>query len=532
MGKIIGIDLGTTNSVVAVMERGKPRAIDTLEGYRTMPSVVAFTESGERLVGHAARRQASANPENTIYSVSRLLGRRFIEVQNDIRRLPYKVMAAPDGSCRLLVRNKEYCPQEIAAMILRKLKEAAERFLGASVAQAVMAVPGYSNARQLQAIKDAAMIAGLEVLRLVKTPAAVALAHGLDKKGDEAIAVFDFGGGTLDISILEVGQGVVQVNSTSGDTHLGGDDFDRRVADWLIEEFFKDHRIDLSQSPMAIQRLRDAAEEAKMDLSTFSETEVNVPYITADASGAKHLRLKLSRSVFESKCQDIFQRSVQPVKQALQDAVLTQDRIDEVLLVGGSTRMPLVNQIVRDFFQCQEPRRCANPDEAVALGAAIQAGTLEGDVKDLLLLEATSLPLGVETVAGAQPLALPVETCGGVSTTLIAPNTSIPTRKNETFSTVTDNQTCVVVHVLEGNAGATAENVSLGKLELAGIPAAPRGKPQIEVTFDIDANGVLTVGVADLGTGNHVQATMGASGALTSEEIERMAMEAELHSRD
>jgi len=518
MAKIIGIDLGTTNSVVAVMEGGEPSVIANPEGGRTTPSVVGFTKSGERLVGQVAKRQAITNPENTVYSIKRFMGRRFSEVQNEIKTVPYKVVAAAGGGdVRVVALGKEYSPPEISAMILQKMKDAAEQYLGEKVSQAVITVPAYFNDSQRQATKDAGKIAGLEVLRIVNEPTAAALAYGLDKKKDETIAVYDFGGGTFDISILEVGEGVVEVKSTNGDTHLGGDDIDKRIIDWIVDEFRKDQGIDLSKDRMALQRLKEAAEKAKMELSTVLETDINLPFITADASGPKHLNLKLTRARFEQMCEDIFQRSVNPVKQALKDAGVGPEKIDEVVLVGGSTRIPRIQQIVKDLFGGKEPHKGVNPDEVVAVGAAVQAGVLGGEVKDLLLLDVTPLTLGVETL-------------GGVSTPLIQRNTTIPTRKSETFSTAADNQTSVEIHVLQGERQKAADNRTLGKFHLVGIPPAPRGVPQVEVTFDIDANGILNVSAKDLGTGKEQKITITSSGGLAKDEIERMTKEAELHS--
>ncbi len=519
MGKIIGIDLGTTNSVVAVMEGGDPKVITNPEGGRTTPSVVAFTKSGERLVGQVAKRQAITNPENTVYSIKRFMGRRFNEVQGEIKTVPYKVVSATNGDCRVMAMGKEYSPPEISAMILQKMRDAAAQYLGENVTQAVVTVPAYFNDSQRQATKDAGKIAGLEVLRIVNEPTAAALAYGLDKKKDETIAVYDFGGGTFDISILEVGEGVVEVKSTNGDTHLGGDDIDKRVMDWIVEEFRKDQGIDLAKDRMALQRLKEAAEKAKMELSTVLETEINLPFITADASGPKHLSLKLTRSRFEQMCEDIFQRSVGPVKQALRDAGVEPSKIDEVVLVGGSTRIPRVQQIVKDLFNGKEPHKGVNPDEVVAVGAAVQAGVLGGEVKDLLLLDVTPLTLGVETL-------------GGVRTPLIQRNTTIPTRKTETFSTAADNQTSVEIHVLQGEREMAKDNRTLGKFHLVGIPTAPRGIPQIEVTFDIDANGILNVSAKDLGTSREQKITITSSSGLSKDEVERMNKEAELHAEE
>jgi len=519
MGKVIGIDLGTTNSVVAVMESGDPVVITNPEGSRLTPSVVGFTKSGERLVGQVARRQAITNPENTIYSIKRFMGRRFGEVQNEIKTVPFKVVEGPNGEARVVALGKEYTPPEISAMILQKMREAAEQYLGEKVTQAVITVPAYFNDSQRQATKDAGKIAGLEVLRIVNEPTAAALAYGLDKKKDETIAVYDFGGGTFDISILEVGEGVVEVKSTNGDTHLGGDDIDKRIMDWIVAEFRKDQGIDVSKDRMALQRLREAAEKAKMELSTLLEAEINLPFITADAAGPKHLNMKLTRARFEQMCEDIFQRSVGPVKQALQDASLTPDKIHEVVLVGGSTRIPRVQQIVKDLFFGKEPHKGVNPDEVVAVGAAVQAGVLVGEVKDLLLLDVTPLTLGVETL-------------GGVMTPLIQRNTTIPTRKTDVFSTAADNQTSVEIHVLQGERPMARDNRTLGKFHLVGIPTAPRGIPQIEVTFDIDANGILNVSAKDLATAREQKITITSSSGLNKEEVERMTKEAELHGEE
>ena len=519
MGKIIGIDLGTTNSVVAVMEGGEPTVITNPEGGRTTPSVVAFTRTGERLVGQVAKRQAITNPENTVYSIKRFLGRRFNEVQAEIKTVPFKVMSGPHGDARVTAQGKEYSPPEISAMILQKMKDAAEQYLGEKITQAVITTPAYFNDSQRQATKDAGKIAGLEVLRIVNEPTAAALAYGLDKKKDETIAVYDFGGGTFDISILEVGEGVVEVKSTNGDTHLGGDDIDKRVMDWIVDEFKKEEGIDLTKDRMALQRLKEAAEKAKCELSTVMETEINLPFITADATGPKHLLKKLTRARFEQMCEDIFQRSVGPVKQALQDAGMGPEKIDEVVLVGGSTRIPRVQQIVRNLFNGKEPHKGVNPDEVVAVGAAVQAGVLGGEVKDLLLLDVTPLTLGVETL-------------GGILTPLIQRNSTIPTRKTEVFSTAADNQTSVEIHVLQGERPMARDNRTLGKFHLVGIPLAPRGLPQIEVTFDIDANGILNVSAKDKGTGNEQRITITSSSGLSKDEVERMTKEGELHAEE
>jgi len=515
MSKIIGIDLGTTNSVVSVMEGGTPAVIPNQEGGRTTPSVVAFTKSGERLVGQVAKRQAVTNPENTVYSIKRFMGRRINEVSEEMKLVPYKVVAGENGDARVDIQGKKYTPPEISAMILNKLKEAAEAYLGEKVTKAVITVPAYFNDAQRQATKDAGQIAGLEVMRIINEPTAAALAYGLDKKKDETIAVYDFGGGTFDISILEVGDGVVEVKSTNGDTHLGGDNIDQRIIDWLIQEFKKDQGVDVSKDQMALQRLKEAAEKAKIELSTLLETEVNLPFLTADASGPKHLTIKLTRARFEQMVDDILQRSVGPCKQALQDAGVTPQNIDEVVLVGGSTRIPKVQQMVRDLFG-KEPNKSVNPDEVVAVGAAVQGGVLGGEVKDVLLLDVTPLSLGIETL-------------GGVFTKLIERNTTIPTRKSEVFSTAADNQTSVEIKVYQGERAMARDNRMLGVFQLVGIPSAPRGIPQIEVTFDIDANGILNVTAKDRATNNEQKITITSSSGLSKDEVEKMARDAESH---
>ncbi len=518
MSKIIGIDLGTTNSVVAVMEGGEPTVITNSEGGRTTPSVVAFTKDGSRLVGQVAKRQAVTNPENTVYSIKRFMGRRYNEVTEEIKQVPYKVQGSGNGDVRIVAGGKEWSPPEISAIILQKMKQSAEDYLGQKVDKAVITVPAYFNDSQRQATKDAGKIAGLEVMRIVNEPTAAALAYGLDKKKDETIAVFDFGGGTFDISILEVGEGVVEVKSTNGDTHLGGDDIDERLIEWIIDEFKKDQGIDLSNDKMALQRLKEAAEKAKIELSSTMETEINLPFVTADQSGPKHLAMKLTRAKFEQLADTILQRLRPPVEQALKDASIDAKKIDEVVLVGGSTRIPKVQQMVRDIFG-KEPNKSVNPDEVVAIGAAVQAGVLSGEKTDILLLDVTPLSLGIETL-------------GGVFTKLIERNTTIPTRKSEIFSTASDNQTSVEVHVLQGERPMAGDNRTLGKFHLVGIPPAPRGMPQIEVAFDIDANGIVNVSAKDMGTGREQKITITASSGLSKEEIDKMMRDAESHAAD
>ncbi|RMF60355.1 MAG: molecular chaperone DnaK [Calditrichaeota bacterium] len=516
--KVIGIDLGTTNSVVAVMEGGEPVVIPNAEGGRTTPSIVAFTKSGETLVGAPAKRQMITNPENTIYSIKRFMGRRMDEVSEEISMVPYKVKEGVNGLAVVNVGDKEYTPQEISAMILQKMKQTAEDYLGDKVTQAVITVPAYFNDSQRKATKEAGEIAGLEVLRIINEPTAAALAYGLDKKANEKIAVYDLGGGTFDISILEIGDGVFEVKSTNGDTHLGGDNFDQRIVDWIADEFQKENGIDLRKDPMALQRLREAAEKAKMELSSTLQTDINLPFITADASGPKHLQMTLTRSKFEQLIEDLVQKTVEPCKMALKDAGLKPEDIDEVILVGGSTRIPRVQELVKELFG-KEPHKGINPDEVVAVGAAIQAGVLAGEVKDVLLLDVTPLSLGIETL-------------GGVFTKLIERNTTIPTRKSEIFTTATDNQPSVEIHVLQGEREFARDNRTLGKFILDGIPPAPRGVPKIEVTFDIDANGILQVSAKDLATGKEQKIRIEASSGLSEEEIERMVKEAKEHAAE
>ncbi len=519
MAKIIGIDLGTTNSCVAVLEGGEPKVIANEEGARTTPSIVGFSKSGERLVGQVAKRQAITNPENTVFSIKRFMGRRYNEVNDEMKMVPYKVVQQGDHVA-VVAQGKEYTPPEVSAMILQKLKKSAEAYLGETVTEAVITVPAYFNDAQRQATKDAGRIAGLDVKRIVNEPTAAALAYGLDKKKDETIAVYDFGGGTFDISILEVGEGVIEVKSTNGDTHLGGDNLDQRIVDWLITEFKQEHGLDLASkgNEMALQRLKDAAEKAKIELSTTVETEINLPFITADASGPKHLVRKLTRAKLEQMVADLLERSLDPCRKALTDAGVKTSDIDEVVLVGGQTRMPKIQEMVKQLFG-KEPHRGVNPDEVVAVGAAVQAGVLAGEVKDLLLLDVT-------------PLTLSIETLGGVATSMIPRNTTIPTKKTETFSTAADSQTEVEVHVLQGERPMAGQNRTLGKFKLAGIPPAPRGVPQIEVTFDIDANGILNVTAKDNATGKDTRITITSSSGLSKDEVEKMAKEAEAHAAE
>ncbi|RPH96972.1 MAG: molecular chaperone DnaK [Calditrichaeota bacterium] len=518
MGKIIGIDLGTTNSCVAVMEGGEPTVIPNSEGGRTTPSVVAFSKTGERLVGQVAKRQAITNPQKTIYSIKRFMGRRHAEVEREIEEVPYKVLSGQNDVARVKIDDKEYTPQEISAMILQKMRQTAEDYLGEKVTDAVITVPAYFNDSQRQATKEAGEIAGLNVKRIINEPTAASLAYGLDKKKNEKIAVFDLGGGTFDISILEIGDGVFEVKSTNGDTHLGGDDFDQRVIDWMVDEFIKLEGVDLSKDPMALQRLKEAAEKAKVELSSTTQTEINLPFITATDTGPKHLNMLLTRSKFEQLCDDLFQRTLDPCRVALKDAGMSTSEIDEVVLVGGSTRMPKVQQMVKELFG-KEPHRGVNPDEVVAVGAAIQGGVLAGDVSDILLLDVTPLSFGIETL-------------GGVTTKLIEKNTTIPTRKSELFSTAADNQTSVEIHVLQGEREMANDNRTLGRFHLDGIPSAPRGIPQIEVTFDIDANGILKVNAKDKATNKEQSIRIEASTGLSKEEVDKMVNDAKSHAAE
>jgi molecular chaperone DnaK len=518
MAKVIGIDLGTTNSVVAVMEGGQPTVIVNQEGSRITPSVVGLTKDGERLVGQVAKRQAVTNPENTVFSIKRFMGRKFTEVTSEASRVPYNVVGADNGDAWVEARSKRYSPPEISAIILQKLKQAAEDYVGEQIADAVITVPAYFNDSQRQATKDAGRIAGLNVRRIINEPTAAALAYGLDKKKDETIVVYDFGGGTFDISVLEVGEGVVEVKATNGDTHLGGDDLDDRIIDWLVGEFKKSEGIDLAKDRMALQRLKEAAEKAKIELSTAIETELNLPFITADAAGPKHMQVKLSRAKLEQLVDDLLQRTMAPVRQALADAGVEPSKIDEVVLVGGSTRMPKVQQMVREFFG-KDPHKGVNPDEVVAIGAAVQGGVLTGDVTDMLLLDVTPLSLGIETL-------------GGVATVLIPRNTTIPTRKSEIFSTASDNQTNVEIHVLQGERPMARDNRTLGRFQLIGLPPAARGVPQIEVAFDIDANGIVNVTAKDMATGKEQKITISGSSGLSKNDVDRMVKESQSHAAD
>ena len=519
MAKVLGIDLGTTNSCMAVMEAGEPRVLESSEGGRVTPSVTAVNAStGERYVGQAAKRQAVTNPDNTVYSIKRLMGRRYTEVAEEIKMVPYKVEKATNGDARVAMADKKHSPPEVSAMILQKMKQDAEAKLGESISQAVITVPAYFNDSQRNATKDAGKIAGLEVLRIINEPTAAALAYGMDKKGEQTIAVYDLGGGTFDVSILQMGEGVLEVKATNGDTQLGGDDFDQRVINWIVEEFKRDQGIDLMQDRMALQRLREAAEKAKIELSTVIQTEINLPFITADAAGPKHLAMTLARSKLEQLVGDLIDRTVGPCQQALKDAGQTADKIDEVILVGGMTRMPVVQQKVQELFG-KEPNKSVNPDEVVAMGAAVQAGVLKGEVRDVLLLDVTPLTLGIETL-------------GGVTTALITRNTTIPTSKSEVFTTATDGQTSVEVHVLQGERGMASENKSLGRFILDGVLPAPRGVPQVEVTFDIDANGIFNVSAKDRGTGKEQRITITGSSGLSKDDVEKLVQEAETHAEE
>jgi len=518
MGKIIGIDLGTTNSVVSIVEGGEPTVITNPEGARTTPSIVAFTDDGNRLVGQIAKRQAITNPEHTVYSIKRFMGRRYDEVSEEIKMVFYNVVRGKNGDARFRIKGKEYSPPEISAMVLRKLKEAAEAYLGQTVTDAVITVPAYFNDSQRQATKDAGKIAGLNVKRIINEPTAAALAYGMNKEKDEIIAVYDFGGGTFDISILEVGEGVIEVKATNGDTHLGGDNIDKRIIDWLVQEFKKDQGIDLSKDMQALQRLKEAAEKAKVELSQVPQTDINLPFITADQSGPKHLQIKLTRSKLEQMMEDLVDRTLEPCRQAIKDAGIAAGEIDHVLLVGGSTRIPMVQRKVKELFG-KEPSKNVNPDEVVALGAAVQGAILGGDVKDVLLLDVTPLSLGIETL-------------GGVFTKLIERNTTIPTRKKETFTTAADSQTSVEIHVLQGERPMAKDNRTLGKFHLIGIPPAPRGVPQIEVAFDIDANGILNVSAKDMGTGKEQKITITSSSGLSKDEVNKMVNDAESHAQE